>query len=630
MEIGIVITVFNCVEYTKACINSIRTTHPFHLILIDDYSTDDTKKFFNALERSHKDGTLQSDQPIKDIVIITDPDTDSLAEKWNMGMQVCKDRNLVAGLVCNNDILFSQYTIDAIVKRLQKVLDLKENIAMVTASNIRGQIEPKDIFTLPNPGEGSEADGPDFSCFLLRTDVWTEWGGFDTNYQPCLSYFSKIVMADGSLKNLGTLVYEKSKEKVLSYDKYTKTFVPKTINNWIRNKYSGEWFKPVYKHTKNTKWGPSGATFTPDHPIYTDTGWKKICNLSADDKVLTTEPLLSYSQKQLVLGSCLGDGSLVVINKLGDALFQVGHGARQKEYLKYKKNMLSSLVQYEYLYNRRKAVIQNRRVNCQDFSILRTKTLQQFRDWYDILYKNKSKKLTKEYLDLLTEEGLTYWYLDDGSIHKSRIKTFSPYVTIVVGKQHTKEELLAVKTWFLEKFHISIKIDEREHKWIIRLSTKESKRFFDLIAPYVPISMGYKLPDSLFPTQDPELDLKSPGYYYDTVVKVVQVTTNKEHINRSYCLGIEDTNNFVTLSGIAHNCYFEDNDTHLALAKLGYRCISITSAPYYHYGSITQNSVSGGVCKGYSFERNRAYFLKKWGVDSTSQEYVDIINSAKR
>jgi len=187
VEIGIIITAFNCINYTKACINSIHTISPFHLILIDDYSTDDTKKYFAALERSHKDNSLQSDQPIKDVVVITDPDTDSLTEKWNLGMTVCKERNLIAGLICNNDILFSKYTIDAVIKRLQQGIEINENIAMVTACNIRDQITPEEIFTIPFPESGSEADSPDFSCFLFRTDIWATWGGFDPNYK--IAYF---------------------------------------------------------------------------------------------------------------------------------------------------------------------------------------------------------------------------------------------------------------------------------------------------------------------------------------------------------------------------------------------------------------------------------------------------------
>jgi GT2 family glycosyltransferase len=185
MEIGIIITVFNCVQYTVHCINSIKSEHPFHLILIDDYSTDDTKNFFARLKYDFDHGELQSDQPVKDIVVVTDPETDSLAEKWNIGMQICEDRGLVAGLICNNDILFSEYTVNAVVGRLQKALDKDENIAMVTASNRRDEMDPEDILTIPDPGKGSEADSPDFSCFLMRVDAWNEMGKFDTNYIPC-------------------------------------------------------------------------------------------------------------------------------------------------------------------------------------------------------------------------------------------------------------------------------------------------------------------------------------------------------------------------------------------------------------------------------------------------------------
>jgi hypothetical protein len=60
--------------------------------------------------------------------------------------------------------------------------------------------------------------------------------------------------------------------------------------------------------------------------------------------------------------------------------------------------------------------------------------------------------------------------------------------------------------------------------------------------------------------------------------------------------------------------YFEDNDCHHRIKLLGYRAISTPLAPYYHYGSSSQNAHHGEpLCAPQQFEACRAYFKRKWG-----------------
>jgi len=69
-------------------------------------------------------------------------------------------------------------------------------------------------------------------------------------------------------------------------------------------------------------------------------------------------------------------------------------------------------------------------------------------------------------------------------------------------------------------------------------------------------------------------------------------------------------------------CYFEDNDYHYRMMQAGIKAITTTAAPYYHYGSKTQQSVPGGVCKGEQFMRNRQHFMSKHGVDPATYKPV--------
>jgi len=62
--------------------------------------------------------------------------------------------------------------------------------------------------------------------------------------------------------------------------------------------------------------------------------------------------------------------------------------------------------------------------------------------------------------------------------------------------------------------------------------------------------------------------------------------------------------------------YFEDNDYVWRVYLAGQRIGQTTGAIYYHFGSKTQNQVEGGVIKSTRFEKNRQYFIEKWGCDT--------------
>ena len=50
-DLAIIIPVLNCFSYTKEMIPTIKTSHPYKLILIDNGSTDGTPIYFEGLRR---------------------------------------------------------------------------------------------------------------------------------------------------------------------------------------------------------------------------------------------------------------------------------------------------------------------------------------------------------------------------------------------------------------------------------------------------------------------------------------------------------------------------------------------------------------------------------------------------
>lgn len=67
--------------------------------------------------------------------------------------------------------------------------------------------------------------------------------------------------------------------------------------------------------------------------------------------------------------------------------------------------------------------------------------------------------------------------------------------------------------------------------------------------------------------------------------------------------------------------YFEDNDYHYRIKLAGRRAISTNQAPYYHYGSRTQNGGPAPVVPPQQFEANRDYYARKWGGVPEHESY---------
>jgi hypothetical protein len=129
-----------------------------------------------------------------------------------------------------------------------------------------------------------------------------------------------------------------------------------------------------------------------------------------------TTIVLRDDQKQLLLGTLLGDGCMDWSAKFGRYL--VSHGLPQKDYCHFKYAKLQPLataapkINKNYGWGDQLCRFSTRSNQCLEF--LRP-----------ICYRlnpktgRLAKHVTPEWLALLDWEGIAYWYLDDGSISKN-------------------------------------------------------------------------------------------------------------------------------------------------------------------------------------------------------------------
>lgn len=75
--------------------------------------------------------------------------------------------------------------------------------------------------------------------------------------------------------------------------------------------------------------------------------------------------------------------------------------------------------------------------------------------------------------------------------------------------------------------------------------------------------------------------------------------------------------------------YFEDNDYHYRIKLAGLNAFNDVSAPFYHYGSQTQNANSEmPVVPPFAFELNRIYYIGKWGGVPGEEHFTNPYNDS--
>lgn len=191
----------------------------------------------------------------------------------------------------------------------------------------------------------------------------------------------------------------------------------------------------------------------------------------------------SNEEFQVILGSLLGDGSLVKMHVNGGTILKITHCEKQKEYLEYKWNILknnsSEIKRYKFYDSRRKKDPEYYQY------LFYTKSSYSLNEMYNNWYR-PTKTIYSEDLYRIEPLGLAIWYMDDG--YKCK-----PYGgCMLCTNNFSKQELELIQKVFLEKFNISVTINNSSTN-MVYIPSKEYSKFKELISPYIIDSMKYKL-----------------------------------------------------------------------------------------------------------------------------------------
>ena len=184
---------------------------------------------------------------------------------------------------------------------------------------------------------------------------------------------------------------------------------------------------------------------------------------------------------QAIMGTCLGDSSLILPNKRSrNYRLCATHGLVQKEWVKHKSSII----------NRFGVSIKNI-VNggYGDYSTrMWTRCLPCLTKIANTIYNGRRKQISKEWLNSIGDIGLAWWFCDDGSNSGNRM-SFTLHT-----EGFNKKDNEIIKRWF-DKQGLNCLVSINRKYYYILFNVKSSLKIKNIIQPYVPKCMQYKLED---------------------------------------------------------------------------------------------------------------------------------------
>ena len=383
---------------------------------------------------------------------------------------------------------------------------------------------------------------------------------FKINGMRCLDGTSVLLCSDGIERTIKDIVDNKLPVEVLSYNEATQQNEFKPITMWMHNgkKVRSQWV--IVGNMPNTL---KNLKVTKDHKIFTkNRGYIEAQYITKDDEMLFSYLGCNNSQKQVLLGSFLGDG-YISVEKRSPYNYKyrlvMSHGSKQLEYLKLKNNTFG-------VFSRPiKSYTSGYGSTCYKTA---TKPLWDINKYITNNSQSHKSHITRDILEELDWLGWAIWYLDDGNLNANRdmnIKISNKVCRASLALcRYSDEECLLVQEFLKDKFGLGSSIVKSKGVYnILTIDTESSPKFFENIAKYVPKCMNYKLP--------PEFrDVEKVAWWEDTKLVhnsvFIKGVTVREHPHSDpkierlaagkdcYDIEVEGNHNFYANNILVHNC----------------------------------------------------------------------------
>jgi uracil-DNA glycosylase family 4 len=369
---------------------------------------------------------------------------------------------------------------------------------------------------------------------MERSDV------FVANVLKCLGYDARVQLGDGSWERIGRLVRSRYDGEVMSVDA-GGALIRRRVNGWHATPLAGRRvYRLTYRSCKNAGAGRVGIQLTGDHPVLTERGYIPVDQLSDGDRIATGQGL-SELARDVVCGTLLGDGSL----RPKSSSLTFSHSRQQGAYARFKAELVAELSPDVDEREIAAAVGGDRTCPVVLVRTLAHRALRVLRsDFYC------PRKVVPRWLaDELNPRMLAIWFMDDGY---TRIREGGRRPRAEIATNAFSDADLQLLIAGLARLGLPAKASRSR----LYFDVEVTQRLGELIAPYVPPTMRYKLdPDvaARVPFDRGRFDRGRTAVLYDEV-EVEDITNRKRGDTTFFCIDVQDTHNFVTAGGVVHNC----------------------------------------------------------------------------
>ena len=205
----------------------------------------------------------------------------------------------------------------------------------------------------------------------------------------------------------------------------------------------------------------------------------------------------SDAQKQLLIGSILGDGSFTKGKACKNARFVERHCEEQLNYLQWKNDKLKPFVKSKLSKSKGgDHIISGVKCTTQDSYILSTITHPYITELYNKFYKNGKKVVPLDLFDNITALALAIWFCDEGCF------TYNKKNSIYRLDIHTecftyKENVFLCREILSKFFNLSFRVNTRTYKsgkayYICLSGENKLKNVVTTLRPFIPGCMLYK------------------------------------------------------------------------------------------------------------------------------------------
>ena len=359
----------------------------------------------------------------------------------------------------------------------------------------------------------------------------------------CLSYGTRVTLADGTQEKIGKIVNQRMPVEVLSYDPEVGKVVPKRVVNWFDNGNADHFLQvTVAKPGGN---GRAQMGLTPNHQVRTPGGWREAGDLIPGDRVMINRThKLGPQQWQLVLGGLMGDAALSpsrIQGSLGTR-FRMGHGAKQVEYLDWKASLFGN-------------VGQSRSTNARGAAFVDLTPLPELAELREAVYLGDGKKhLSWEYLKALTPLALAVWYGDDGGFQiRSKDGVAGRSEICVEAMSYGSRDRLVEHLAGAFDLHPKLSIRGAGQNAFLVFGKDETAKLHELIAPYIHPSMEYKLLERFRGQFSMAAEFVEPVMVPMPAPVLSVVVKPRTRSMRRFDLEVEGTHNYLADGIVVHN-----------------------------------------------------------------------------